>query len=88
MGPVLNCKRCLEQVGWILVIVAIFDFGAGVHQFHGGLIAFRNGEFMLDADVSKGVDVELWGSNPAETLAEGVVWIHDIPMAGCIRNRH
>lgn len=43
---------------------------------------------MLNADVPEGIYVELRGGDPAEALAEGVVWIHDIPVTGCIRNGH
>jgi hypothetical protein len=43
---------------------------------------------MLNADVPEGVDVKFGSSDPAEPFAEGVVGIHDVPMAGGVGNGH
>jgi hypothetical protein len=39
---------------------------------------------MLQANVSKGIEVKCWSRDPAEAFAKGVVWINDVPMAGRI----
>lgn len=50
------------------------------------MIAFGNGEFVLNANVSEGVDVEFRGGDPAEAFAKRVVWIHNVPVTGRVGN--
>ena len=42
----------------------------------------RHGDFVLDADVTEGLDIEFGCADPAETLAKRVIRVHHIPMAG------
>lgn len=44
-----------------------------------------HGHFVLDADVTKSFDIEFRCGDPTETLAEGVVWVHHVPMASRVR---
>ena len=40
----------------------------------------RHGDFVLDPDVTEGLDIEFGSSDPTETLAKRVVRVHHIPM--------
>ena len=42
----------------------------------------RHGDFVLDADVTEGLDIEFGCGDPAEALAKRVIGVHHIPMAG------
>jgi len=41
---------------------------------------------MLNADIPERCNIKFWSSDPTEPLAEGVVRVDHIPMAGGIRN--
>ena len=45
-----------------------------------------HGDFVLNAAVPQGGNIKLWSGDPSKPLAEGVVRVDYIPMAGGIRN--
>ena len=44
----------------------------------------RHGDFVLDADVTEGLDIEFGCGDPAETLAKRVIRVHHVPMASSV----
>lgn len=70
------------------VIIPVLDLGACIHEFNRRLKTLRNSDVVLHADVPEGRYIVFRCSDPTETLAKRVVSIHDIPVAGRIRNSH
>ena len=70
------------------VVVAVFHFAAGIHEFNRGLVALGNGDVVLGANIPQRGNIELGSGDPAKALAKGVVWVDDIPMAGRVWHTH
>ena len=70
------------------VVVTISDGRGSIHQFNSRLISLSDRDLVLPANISEGVKVKCWSSDPAEPFTKGVVRIDDVPMTGGIRYGH